>query len=300
MADPIVDLLAAFTARRPMRAGSLIVTVFGDAILPRGGEVLLADLIGLLAEFALNESQVRTALSRLVADGWIETERLGRRSVYRLGGVGRHRFEEAARRIYFGPPKRWRGGWHVVLLPPGRDNDELRKDLGWLGFGVLAPGLLLHPSIDPRSLASVIGDLPAADRPLVIAGKTAFRDIGATLPTLVERAWDFAALGEAYRQFLGTFADLHRALRRGARPAPLAALLARIMLIHDYRRLVLRDPMLPPELMARDWIGGEAYAMARALYRALAAPAERWIGANLHVADGSLPAADANSRRRFP
>src|SRR5215469_11838486 len=133
--DAIDNLLRQFTARRPMRTGSLIITVFGDAILPRGGEVLLADLIKLLEAFSLNGSQVRTALSRLVAEGWLAAERQGRGSLYRPTETGRHRFAEATRRIYGGPPRTWSGEWHVLLLPQVEHREELRKDLSWLGFG---------------------------------------------------------------------------------------------------------------------------------------------------------------------
>jgi phenylacetic acid degradation operon negative regulatory protein len=298
--DPIAALLADFTARQPIRTGSLIVTVFGDAILPRGGAVLLADLITLLEGFQLNDSQVRTALSRLVADGWLDSSRTGRRSLYRLTQTGRHRFDEATRRIYAGPPAAWRGEWQVVILPPrSASRDELRKDLGWLGFGQLASGIMLHPAPDPDSLASVIGDLPAAERPLVIAGAAAFPARLELLQGLVESCWDLAALAASYRQLRADFAPLGAALADGLKPAPLAALLARLMLIHDYRRIVLRDPLLPARLLPDDWIGRAAYRDARRLYRKLAPPAERWIDAHLHHADGALPPPDAGFRARF-
>jgi phenylacetic acid degradation operon negative regulatory protein len=299
-ADPVAPLLADFTARRPIRTGSLIVTVFGDAILPRGGQVLLADLIALLAAFALNDSQVRTALSRLVADGWLESERLGRRSLYRLSEIGRHRFEEATRRIYFGRPREWRGDWHVALLPPGTPHNELGKDLGWLGFGTLAPGIMLHPAPDAASLASVIDDLPPTDRPLVIAGKAALPAPPHLFPLLVKRCWDLAALAQSYRHFLSSFDALGDAVRQGFKPAPLPALLARLMLIHDYRRIILRDPMLPPKLLPRDWIGRDAYTGAATLYHALAKPAESWIDKHFHDDRGALRQPHAAFRRRFP
>ena len=262
--------------------------------------MLLGDLIALLDAFALNDSQVRTALSRLVADGWLAAERKGRRSLYRLTETGRHRFDEATRRIYAGPPEEWHGYWHVVVLPPeSASRDELKKDLGWLGFGTLAPGMMLHPAPDPDSLASVVGDLPAAERPLVIAGSAAFHAPPDLLRDLVARCWDLEALAADYRQFLATFAPLDKALADGFRPQPLPALLARLMLIHDYRRIILRDPMLPPRLLPGDWIGRAAYRTARDIYRKLASPAERWIDANLHDASGPLPAPDVGFRERF-
>lgn len=299
--DPIARLLAAFARRRPRRAGSLIVTVFGDAILPRGGVVQLADLMTLLAAFKLKEGQVRTALSRLVADGWLAAERHGRRSLYRLTPTGRHRFEEATRRIYFGPASEWQGDWHVVVLSKSRParNEELRKDLGWLGFGTLAAGILLHPAPDRRSLASVIDDLPDAERPLVIAGNAGLPAAPLLARELVARCWDLRALAAAYRHFLAAFTPLRAALEHGLAPAPLPALLARLLLIHDYRRIILRDPMLPPELLPGGWIGSEAYALAGLLYRRLALAAESWIDGHLQGEDGQLPVSDALSQR-FP
>lgn len=274
--------------------------MFGDAVLPRGGEVLLADLIALLEGFGLNDSQVRTALSRLVADGWLAAERRGRRSLYRLTATGRHRFDEATRRIYAGPPAAWRGEWHLVILPPeSASRDELRKDMGWLGFGQLAPGIMLHPAPDPDSLASVIGDLPAAERPLVVAGAAAFNTPPDLQQGIVQRCWDLAALATSYRQFRAAFAPLGVVLAAGFKPPPLPALLARLMLIHDYRRIVLRDPLLPPRLLPDDWIGRAAYRDARGLYRKLARPAERWIDRHLHGADGALPPPDAGFQKRF-
>ncbi|HET6519065.1 MAG TPA: hypothetical protein VFG47_04520, partial [Geminicoccaceae bacterium] len=61
----------AFRRRQPVRAGSLIVTVYGDAIAPRGGTVSLASLTRLLQAFGLSAGLVRTAVSRLAADGWL-------------------------------------------------------------------------------------------------------------------------------------------------------------------------------------------------------------------------------------
>jgi len=274
--------------------------VFGDAILPRGGAVLLADLITLLEAFHLNDGQVRTALSRLVADGWLHSSRTGRRSLYRLTATGRHRFDEATRRIYAGPPAAWRGEWHVLILPPqSASRDELKKDLGWLGFGQLASGVMLHPAPDRASLASVIGDLPATEHPLVIAGMAARSTRPELLRGLVERCWDLAALARSYRQFGAAFAPLGTALAQGLKPPPLPALLARIMLIHDYRRIILRDPLLPSRLLPEDWIGRAAYRQARAIYRKLARPAERWIDDHLHGQHGALPPPDAGFRQRF-
>ena len=39
------ELVERFRRQRPLRAGSLIVTIFGDSIMPRGGAIALGSLI---------------------------------------------------------------------------------------------------------------------------------------------------------------------------------------------------------------------------------------------------------------
>src|ERR1700728_727388 len=97
------ELLARFRRQRPLRGGSLIVTVFGDSIMPRGGAVTLGSLIALAEPFGLNERLVRTAAARLAKDGWLEGRRAGKLSEYRLSHDGRERFAEATKRIYGEP-----------------------------------------------------------------------------------------------------------------------------------------------------------------------------------------------------
>jgi hypothetical protein len=94
------DLIEEFRSRPTLRAGSLITTVFGDSIAPRGGVVWLGSLIQVLAPFGISERLVRTSVHRLVKDGWLESEQSGRRSYYRLTETGRERFAQATHRIY--------------------------------------------------------------------------------------------------------------------------------------------------------------------------------------------------------
>src|ERR1700730_10864216 len=80
LSDTAATLVTRFRRQRPLRGGSLLVTIFGDAIAPRGGAVTLASLIDLAAPFGLNERLVRTSMARLAADGWLQNRRRGRLS----------------------------------------------------------------------------------------------------------------------------------------------------------------------------------------------------------------------------
>src|ERR1700679_1681430 len=100
------ELAARFRRQPPLRGGSLIVTLFGDCIMPRGGTIALGSLIELAAPFGLNERLVRTATARLAHDGWLEGRRAGKLSEYHLSKNGRERFAEATKRIYAEPDSR--------------------------------------------------------------------------------------------------------------------------------------------------------------------------------------------------
>ena len=58
--------------REPSRTWSIVITIYGDAIVPRGGAVWLGTLEAILAAMEIGGGVVRTAMSRLAADGWLE------------------------------------------------------------------------------------------------------------------------------------------------------------------------------------------------------------------------------------
>jgi phenylacetic acid degradation operon negative regulatory protein len=67
-----------------------------------------------------------------------------------------------------------------------------------------------------------------------------------------------------------------------------AAASLRIVLINDYRRLLLRDPELPDVLLPAEWPGPKARLLCKELYRCLV------------LADGTIPPADPAFADRFP
>ena len=82
-------LLARFRRQRPLRSGSLLITILGDAIAPRGGAVTLGSLITLARPFGLTERLVRTSVGRLAKE-LAGRAPLRPRSVYTAHGSRAH------------------------------------------------------------------------------------------------------------------------------------------------------------------------------------------------------------------
>ncbi|NGX97283.1 MAG: phenylacetic acid degradation operon negative regulatory protein PaaX, partial [Candidatus Afipia apatlaquensis] len=82
MSHPSLSRIVSRFKREPSRTGSLIITFYGDAILPRGGSVWLGTLLQFLDMLGTDGGVVRTAVSRLAADGWLDRDKAGRKSFY--------------------------------------------------------------------------------------------------------------------------------------------------------------------------------------------------------------------------
>ncbi len=288
-------LVAALPRRLKPRAKSLLVTVWGDAIAPHGAGIWLGSLIRLVAPLGLNERLVRTSVLRLTREGWFTVAREGRRSYYGLTEFGHKALvADPPRRIYAAAPTPWDGAWHLVLtgLGAGRIDREtrvqLRRELAWLGFGAVAPGVFAHPSPDRAGVERVLAKLGVADRVELMtanserAGADRSRD-------LLQSCWDLEAIRAAYRRFIERFRPFWQAIEKASDPDPETCFVLRALLIHEFRRIILRDPELPAELLSPDWEGGTARVLCRNLYRRVAAAAERYVTAVLETADGPLP-----------
>jgi phenylacetic acid degradation operon negative regulatory protein len=294
-------LIAGLLERLAPKAKSLIVTVYGDAIAHHGGNAGLGCVIELMKPLGVNERTVRTSMHRLAVEGWFETRSFGRRSDYRLTESGSRRFAAAHERLYQPAQKPWDGQWTIVA--PGAAaidagaRERLQRDLSWLGFGQLANGVMLHPAPDTDELRALLTDV--GHRVLLVQGPAASWVAPQVLDDVVRAGWDLERLATEYEAFLDAFRPVWNALRRDDALDPERSFALRTLLMHGYRRAILRDPMLPDELMPHDWPGAAARALCRNLYRRVEAAAERHVDAVLYTAEGPVPDAHAAYYTRF-
>jgi phenylacetic acid degradation operon negative regulatory protein len=302
-------LLRRLHDQHPLRGGSLIVTLFGDAIAPRGGVITLGSLIRLAGVFRLSERLVRTSVARLANDGWLVARKDGRQSEYRLTSAGAERFAEATKRIYGKAPEGWDGEWTLVVLPPssaerpnraregaGARREQVRNELRWLGFGQLAPGTFAHPNCTVEQAKQWLANVVGAGGALCLRSSSGEVTVDRQLVAL---GWDLGELTRRYRRFAATFDPVAAAVRSCAPVEPEAALVIRTLLIHEYRKIHLQDPLLPATLLPHDWVGAAAYEVARRLYSQVFEAAEKFLSGTARTVDAPLPPAEHSVYERF-
>lgn len=294
------EWISHFLASDPPRSKSLVMTIFGDSIVPHGGAIWLGSLIELLAPFGVNDRALRTSVFRLAQEGWLVANRDGRRSSYAILPEALPRFERAYRRIYAVPALAWDGKW--TLLVPGSNGVDaparawLRKHLLWEGYAQINPGVFGHPTGDPEVLDEIFARAGVRGRLFAFSASEMPQAGSRPVRELVDEAWDLSTVAAGYRHFIDEFAPLRALLAEPV--APQQAFVIRTLLIHAYRRVQLHDPMLPAELLLQPWPGVEAYELARDLYRATCCGAEQHIMATLRREDpDAAPAHDSFGQR---
>ncbi|PTQ70687.1 PaaX family transcriptional regulator C-terminal domain-containing protein [Celeribacter persicus] len=260
----------------PPRATGFIVTIYGDAVEPRGGVLWMGTLVEACAEQGISESLVRTAVSRLVTAGKLVGERIGRKSYYRLTEAARSEFQEAARVLYLPPVEPT--GWRVCLKAPAH------LPAGWVAFG---EGVAVAP--DRQDVAPVSGPVLSG---FVLSGAE-------ELAGVMAQHWDFAPIMARYDIFLEMFSGLSDKLAQKAPLSGAAALALRLRLVHHYRLAALADPRLPKSAWPANWPAPEARRIFVESYLALAEAADRHIGRSFHDSEGTLPDETPATRQRL-
>ena len=298
-------LVRSFRQRPDASARTLLVTVFGDSVEPHGGEVWAGSLLQLVEPLGINERLVRTSLNRLVGEGFLVTRRHGKRSFYSVTPMARREVRQAERHIYHPRGDPWDGRWTVVVNTsavgaPARA--AVRQHLGRLGFSALGPSVHITPFDRTDALRQVLDDLGLGSQLAVFRGEvpatTGLDDVD--LAGLMST--DLKALEPAWRKFLRRFRPLAEAADEdsAAEVEPESAFLAQTLLIHSYRRIVLKEPELPAGLWPPGWVGETAYDVAARCYHALAGAAGAHLLAVCEAAGAPLLPLDPEYAARYP
>jgi len=231
--------ISALARDAELRTWSLIVTIFGDLARAPGAEIPGPVLSAITARIGIKPEAMRVALHRLRKDDWLASRREGRVSHYLLTEAGRAESERATARIYAAsPPAPAR--WHLLVAGPMDPAERLEREgaQAAAGYISLAPGAWLGPGPAPADPGEMFS----------------FEGAPAPLPVWLRDEIMPPALVEAYADFNAALDSADRALPPGEITALDRAAL-RVLVVHGWRRLVLRHPDLPDSFFPDSWAG---------------------------------------------
>jgi phenylacetic acid degradation operon negative regulatory protein len=158
------------------------------------------------------------------------------------------------------------------------------------------PGLMIHPT---RSAADTVEQISSVRGASQVRFFQARNHDAAADERFARDSWDLRELAGSYRKMVAAFAQIEAAATARPRPTPINAFVIRTLLIHQYRKIHLRDPVLPISLLPNDWIGTRAYELCRDLYRHVFESAEAYLADETSRLAGPLPQSSAESLLRF-
>ncbi len=252
-----------------MHARSALFDLYGDHLRSRGSEAPVAAIVRLLAPVGIAAPAVRTAISRMVMQGWLEPVTLGGGRGYRATTRANRRLDEAGDRIYGRHHPQWDGAWYLAFVDPPTTRSaraRLRADLAFLGYAELADNVWVSP-FERGELDSV----------LERAGATARTARALDVAPAPTEAWDLDELRASYDGWLANAGGLVTGHLEEHGDDDEAAFAGRFHLVHEWRKFLFADPGLPEELLPQDWPGRAAAELFKREATRLAPGAGRFV-----------------------
>ncbi|MFA3460661.1 phenylacetic acid degradation operon negative regulatory protein PaaX [Acinetobacter baumannii] len=304
MSAKIQQIIDSVVKNETLSGTSLISTIFGDSVLHRGGNISLASLIQLLELFGFKDRAVRTSVFRLVKNDWLCSDKIGRTSFYRITDSSRSTYLQAEQRIYNDQMKEWDHYWDLILMSSLDTENKalLKKELEWLGFANISTNLMAYPGCNRIELQRLLVDLNMSEQVVVFKAETLqlFNNSVDTIGRMLRTNWPIDELRQRYLQFLDIFREIGVLLmQENEQLEPVQAFQIRTLLIHYYRRILLKDPALPLELLPTDWPAISARTLSMNIYKKVFEPADEYFLSVAATAEGPMPNATAHYWRRF-
>ncbi|WP_370399576.1 PaaX family transcriptional regulator C-terminal domain-containing protein [Sulfitobacter sp. JB4-11] len=249
-----LDFIKATAGLRDLggqRVWSLMISLFGDLAQDEGQAIDGPVLSAMMALLQVKPEATRVALHRLRNDGWVASKKAGRISRHSLTAQGRAECAAASPRIYADPGSA-PTDWQFVLLE--HSDSTTNAQMIDLGYIQVQPRLFAGPS-----------DAVLPDGPLVLRANTA--------PHWLREQIAPDQLRRGYGDLLHVLETFEGMLPPEPMPSPLEVAVLRGLIVHNWRRLVLKHPPLPQPLVADDWPGRPCHHRIAALLDRFPRPA---------------------------
>ena len=225
--------MAQLTPPGTQRVWSVLITMFGDLAQDETDQISGALTTALTTLAGIKPEATRVALHRLRKEGWIESTRIGRNSVHQLTRFGRRQSAEAAPRIYAREPIE-PDLWHVLVAGGADTSRKELADLMLTGDYIsLNATTAMAPGPVPDGLEEVLG----------------LESSAISAPEWLRELCGPDVLKSAYEEFLQTIERIEGLLPTEGVADPLRVAVLRVMIVHNWRRIILRHPALPAEFL---------------------------------------------------
>jgi phenylacetic acid degradation operon negative regulatory protein len=273
-------LIDDFITSKQGSANSLILTIFGDSISAHGGTIWLGSLIKLVARLGISQRLVRTSVFRLIENGILQSQQVGRRSFYSLTDKGFRQFSSAAERIYRYHQAIWDGEWRLVFttfknITP-EDKERFQKELLWLGFNRLSAGVYAHPTANIDEVKDIVKEMKLGNYVATMQARSTDDQPAQASSNLVKYCFNFDTIKVEYQSFIEYFEDFLNEADSASNEDkdPELCFLLRTILIHKFRHLLLHEPELPRELVPDDCLSHPTRDITERLYKLITENAE--------------------------
>lgn len=306
MTQPAIQQIAQYRLRRFIEQDFnstpyLIMTMFGDYVIPFGGEIWLGSLVQLLKPLSVNERLVRTSIFRLSKDGWLKSQKIGRKSYYHACQIDV--IERNEQRIFFQQDK-WDGNWRFIIgismETASVERDAFRKKLLKEGFCAISSNVFGHPTYPFKQLEKLLAHYSLSDAYVLVRG----RDVDGE-PLEFERAGRIIhrclmdELENSYNSILALYRPLYEAREALDQLTAEQSFCLRAVLINDYRRVLWHDTVRSNLLFDDDWVGRRVRKTVAAIYCGIEEKSSQYFESIAQNASGLLLPKAASYQQRF-
>jgi phenylacetic acid degradation operon negative regulatory protein len=286
-------------------------------IVAQSGKITSRELIHVATKLGKSSTSIRSTANRLVMSQVLVKTGRGKGDLsYQIGPKGKIIIERSINKAirwfeYSEGLHHWDGSWFVVSFTiPERERvsrDAFRSRLVELGFGLLSPGVWVHPfrmDTEVRSLA----------RELDIEGNVIFLSCGEiiipgtlSIREMATRIWGLDGLRKRYQTVIKSIDNLMPKAQNviNGKKADAEGVFFEALNIQDDLTHIItdEDPCLPPELLPEDgWPTKRAYELFHelALLMGKLAPAQAEYDYFFHFLDGMEAFMSSNMESDLP
>ncbi len=255
-----------FHSVNKLRVWSLVITIFGDCATLRGGTIAMTELQAITSLLKIEPGALRTAMSRLTKENWLIRNKVGRNSFYKLSEQGLKSFVEPTSRIYARYQEKSDKQFYLGIKEPvyGSDIKLFQKFLKRTGSISVNKNVFFIPKIfcsetyiEEQNVFIIKGS--EINVPNWVCNILFPNQIKENLLELIKK----------YRKL--NYANIAEKLEK-----PHDALIIRILLIHEWRRIILKLPNNPMIFIPPDWPLEDCRLLVKSIYQKVMLLSEEW------------------------